>query len=143
MNDWRETVLCALLDCGTADLSLLDDVDVDIYQVIEECKEEFGSTNINYVMWVIFQKGFAEIQNVIEAHIQDLEEYVEDGSADDEDREELEQLRELDPYEDFDSYHNYLDTNVWAQKHGEIYRQYLGDALEAFEKITGFYITID
>lgn len=143
MYDWRDTVLSCLLDCGTADLSLLDDVDVDIYQVIEECKEEIGSTNINEVMWVIFQKGFAEIQNAIEARIQDLEEYVEDGSADDEDREELEQLRELDPYNDFDSYHNYLDTHVWAQQHGEIYRQYLGDALETFEQITGFSITID
>lgn len=143
MYDWRDTVLSCLLDCGTADLSLLDDVDVDIYQVIEECKEEIGSTNINEVMWVIFQKGFAEIQNAIEARIQDLEEYVEDGSADDDDREELEQLRELDPYNDFDSYHNYLDTHVWAQEHGEIYRQYLGDALETFEQITGFSITID
>lgn len=143
MYDWRDTVLSCLLDCGTADLSLLDDVDVDIYQVIEECKEEIGSTNINEVMWVIFQKGFAEIQNAIEARIQDLEEYVEDGSADDDDREELEQLRELDPYNDFDSYHNYLDTHVWAQQHGEIYRQYLGDALETFEQITGFSITID
>lgn len=143
MYDWKDTLLCSLLDCGTADLSLLDDVDVDIGEIIDECRDECGDTNINTVMWVIFQKGFGQIQNAIEARIQVLEEYVEDGSADDEDREELEQLRELDPYEDFDSYHNYLDTNVWAQKHGEIYRQYLGDALEAFEEITGFYITID
>ena len=143
MNDWRETVLCALLDCGTADLSLLDDVDVDICQVIEESKFEFGDTNINTVMRVIFQEGFGQIQNALEKRIRELDDYIEEGSADDEDREELEQLRELDPYEDFVSYHNYLDTHVWAQKHGEIYRQYLGQALEAFEEITGFYITID
>lgn len=143
MYDWKDPLLCSLLDCGTADLSLLNDVDVDIGEIIDECRDECGDTNINTVMWVIFQKGFGQIQNAIEERIRELEDYIEDGSADDEDREELEQLRELDPYNDFDSFHNYLDTHVWAQEHGEIYRQYLGHALEDFENITGFYITID
>lgn len=138
MTDWRETALCCLLDCGTADLSLLDNVDVDIYDALEECREEYGDTNINNVVRTIFSCGITAIETELEERIDEL-----DGCEDSADREELEALMKCKPWEDIRSYHNYLDTHVWVENHGELYRKYLPHAIEAFEQITGFSITID
>ena len=135
MNDWRETILCCLLDCGTADLSLLDDFTGDLYDVIEDCRQELGDTNINHVVNVIFDIGTQEIQSFVNGRIAELEAL---GQPTEEEKEELGALRQCDPYNDVRSYHNYLDTSVWFEEHAEIYAKYARPGIEAFEELTGF-----
>lgn len=135
MTDWRETALCCLLDCGTADLSLLDDVDVDIYDTLKECREEYGDTNINNIVRVIFDIGTQELQSFVNGRIAELE--GQDELSEEED-EELDALRKCEPYDDVRSYHNYLDTSVWFEEHAEIYAKYARPGIEAFEELTGF-----
>ena len=140
MTDWKETVLCVLLDCGSADLSLLDDVDVDLYQIIDECRDEYGDTNINNVMRLIFDQGVFAIQDMLAARIAELKEQEEPPE---EDLTELKELGYCDPCKDVRSYHNYLDTSVWFEQNGEKYSQHLPNALEEFERITGFSIRVN
>lgn len=136
MNDWRETALCALLDCGSDDLSLLDDFTGDIYEVIQDCKQEFGDDmNINNVVRVIFDIGTQELQSFVDGRIAELEGREELSEEEDE---ELDALRQCEPYEDVRSYHNYLDTSVWIDEHAEIYAKYVRPGIEAFEELTGF-----
>ena len=58
----REYLLCALLDCGYADLAMLDDVGYDINDIIEEARLMFGDICLNSIMAVIFQKGLSDLE---------------------------------------------------------------------------------
>ena len=57
-----EYLLCALLDCGYADLTMLDDVGYDINDIIKETKAVFGDICFNNIMTVIFQKGLSDLE---------------------------------------------------------------------------------
>lgn len=54
----------------------------------------------------------------------------------------IELIRSLNTEEDVSSYHNWLDTHVWFEKNGDIYKRYLQDALEEFYENTGFEIGV-
>ncbi len=134
----RESLLTAILDCGTDDLSLLDDVQYDWDDIFKRLEDD--THDLNSVMREVFQVGYEDIQIAVVNHICDLE---SSGNLDDDEADELTLLRELDASEDFDSYHNYLDTHVWCRNHADTYRKYMMEALEEFEENTGFCISLE
>lgn len=137
MSDFKDDLLTELLGCGYADLSVLEDCQYDMYDVIEYCKDACLDLTLNNLAWSMFQIGRADIMRAIEERIDELESQEE---LSDDEQEELDALDGLDPYEDIKSFHNYLDTSVWFSKNGDVYRQYIKEAIEEFGDNTGYSI---
>lgn len=137
MMTGREAFLTHILDCGTADLSLLDGVNYDWNDIMWEPFENLDFCN---VMYAVFQYGFGEIENAVNERIRELEVIASERLLDNTEEKELSKLRGLSPRDDFTSYHNYLDTHVYCEKHGRTYIEYMSEALEEFEENTGFNI---
>jgi len=141
MTTGTESLLKTILDCGSEDLSILEDVQYDWADLLKRMCDE--TCNLNSLMWMVFQVGYEGIQVAIDDRICELEAIVNERPLDDYEEEELARLRELDATEDFESYHNYLDTHVWCQKHADTYEEYMMEALETFRDNTGFYIALN
>ena len=137
MSTWHEDLLSIVMGCGYADLTLLDDVQYDMYEIFEECLAYFGDYNINNVVRIVFDHGLRDLEWEIKARIADL---LDCDERDPDEEAELAALRELRPFEDTDSFHNYLDTSIWFVKNEEAYQLYMEDALHDFAEHTGFDI---
>lgn len=133
-----ERLLCAMLDCGIADLRMLDDVRYCYYDIVDAMKDKGlfqQGFNFNDVMRTIVEMGIEYLCEELE----DRRKYFEKAGR----IEELNQLKKLDPRSDIESFHNYLDTHVYFVCHGDLYhlyQEYMSDALENFACDTGFEI---
>lgn len=143
----REDFLMTLLNCGSLDLKLIDDVGydwcdilgTDVAEGLLACKMHKIS-GINYIMRQVFDFGLSQIENAIDERIECLRETQENYGISDEQKKELRALEKLNVWEDLESYHNCIDTHVWFNKNGKIYRKYLSEALDSFADGTGFEI---
>ena len=52
----KESILTYLLDCGTADLEMLEDIGYDIDEIIEELQES-DALSLNEIFRVVFRKA--------------------------------------------------------------------------------------
>ena len=138
MGNFKDDLLTELLDCGYADLTVLEDCEYDFCDVIEYCKDAGMSLNLNSLAWSMFQIGIADIRRAVEDRLDELE--IKD-ELNEEEQEELDALKELDPDEDIESFHNWLDTSVWFSKNGEVYRKYVNEAIDEFAENTGYSIS--
>ena len=134
----REDFLMQILHCGVLDLKLIDDVGYDWCDIIKA--DSTFPFNINGVMRQVFDYGFGQIENAVESRLEYLRDTQSIYGISDEQREELKALEWLNVWKDFGSYHNWIDTHVWCEKHGSIYQKYLGEALDDFAEGTGFEI---
>lgn len=146
----REDFLMTLLNCGSLYLKLIDDVGYDWCDILDTDVTEGlfvykmnKVSGINYIMRQVVEYGFNQIENAIDERIEYLRETQENYGISDEQKEELAVLEQLDVWEDFESYYNCIDTHVWCEKHGEIYRKYMRKALDDFAEGTGFEIDIN
>lgn len=137
MSTWHEDLLTVVMDCGYADLTLLDDVQYDMYEIFDECLATFGNYNVNNVVRIVFDHGLRDLEEAIRMRICEIERLYHPTK---EEEDELAALRELQPFEDIESFHNFLDTSIWIARNEEAYRRYLEDDLSAFGNETGFYI---
>lgn len=137
-----QSLLCEMLSCGTLDLELLDRVGYDWDEVLERAEWPSVEIDFNVLMRAVVDVGIINIRDAVNDRIGELEasQKAWEGLSD-EDFEELEALRGLDPDNDIRSYHNCLDTHVWFEHNGSIYRRYLSSALDSFEDNVGFFLT--
>ncbi len=134
----REDLLMTLLNCGSLDLKLIDDVGYDWCDVLDQLDWPRGDVDFNLLMRGVVSCGIIELREAIEERIAELDGIAQDtGELDDEEGDELDALRDLDPDEDISSYHNWLDTYVYFEAHGDVYRKYLAAAIDEFEDNTG------
>ena len=134
----RESLLTSVLDCGEADLSILDDVQYDWCDLIEPGDEVKRLTQL---MDAVFRHGFGEIAVAVSDRICELEAVVNERELDAEEEQELTALRGLTPRKDFSTYCNCLDTHVYCVNHGKTSLEYMSEALDAFADNTGFDIS--
>lgn len=138
MSEFKDELLAELLECGYADLTVLEDCKYNFVDVIVYCKEDFGATpTLNNLAYSMFQIGIGKINDAINERMDELRE-IEEPSE--EESEELEALEVLEPYEDIESFHNYLDTSVYFTAKSEIYHKYMEEALDEFAENTGYSI---
>lgn len=137
----REDFLMQVLDCGLYDLKLIDDVNYDWCDILRSAGDT--SYQLNWLMRKVFEFGYEQIEQAINDRICELEAIPNERELEQHEEKELFLLRGLEPYEDFDSYHNFIDTHVWCEKHGSTYKKYLQEALDEFADGTGFEITIE
>ena len=133
-----QSFLCAALRCGTLDLNLLDDIEYDWEDVLERI--DWDNYGFNDVIRAVFDLGIIDIRDDVENRLFELNNF---DHRTEEEEEELEALLKLDPDNDFLSYHNYLDTSIWCEQHGDIYHKYMQEALDTFEMRTGFQIEVN
>lgn len=161
-------IICGIMDCGIADLSLLDNITLD-WSDIEDELNALGCErpDINNIMMACFGICIGRVQSFISEKIEELkdmhtelqfsiEEYQEElTDCKDEDIEEkinelihlqstyddeILELENLSPYDDIESYHNFIDTKVYIKNNHEVYDNYANDINEIFETATGFNI---
>lgn len=143
----REDFLMTLLNCGSLDLKLIDDVGydwcdilgADVAEGLLACKMRKIS-GINYIMRQVVEYGIDQLETAVNDRICELEAIPNERELDDSEEKELADLRTLIPSEDIGGYYNCIDTHIWFDKNGEIYRKYLSDALDSFADGTGFEI---
>lgn len=86
----RDAVLMAVLECGTADLELLDDVEYDLGGIVEDLYGEDVKPTLNAIMERVFRKGVEELKG----HLADEISHSEGAYSDDPDYEETVRLNE-------------------------------------------------
>lgn len=137
-----ESLLCSLLECGTCDLSILDDVGYDLGEIAEDLQSRDIKPTLNAITEEIFRNGQRELKIELDDKISELENERDDCEEDSEEYENLqEQIDELeccDPEEDVSWFCNCLDTSVYFVNNEEIYRKYLEDEISDIEENMGF-----
>lgn len=137
-----DNLLFVLLDCGSLDISILDDVGYDLGDIAVELQEEGTKVTLNNITNAIFRKGQEELKDALDDKISELEDERDDCEEDSEEYDELqEQIDELescDPEEDVAWFCNCLDTSIWFSQNEEIYRKYLEDEIYGIEDNMGF-----
>lgn len=133
-----QALLCDILSCGSMDLKMLDDVGYAWGEVLDQVDWPQEGPGFNDIMRAVVDLGIINIKEAIEGCIQELE---DQSGLNDFEVEKLEALRKLAPDDDIRSFHNCLDTHVWFETNGNIYRQYLSEALDEFADNTGFEIS--
>ena len=137
MWDYRNIWLSELLDCGYADVSLLEEIKYDITDLVEDCRLNFGRVELNCILMTAVRFGISDIEKSVESRIAELEseEFLSEEEVD-----ELKSLKSLKPFEDIESFHNYLDSSVYFIDNEEVYEKYCQEALDEFYENTGFEI---
>lgn len=137
-----QRLLCEMLSCGTMDLELLDQVEYDWDEVLGQLDWPDGEGfTFNRLMRAVVDVGIIHIKEAVDDRICELESIENERELDEDEVEEMASLHRLEPDQDIHSYHNCLDTHVWFEQNGSIYRRYLTDALDNFEDNVGFFLT--
>ena len=143
----REDFLMNLLNCGVLDLRLIDGVGYDWCDILN--KEMIygiagisgnGSCAINFVMAEVVAFGIDQIETAISDRICELEAIPNERELDEDEEAELSVLRTLNPDEDISGFYNCIDTHVWMERNGSLYKRYLSEAIGDFEEGTGLEI---
>ncbi len=123
-------VLMAVLECGTGDLCMLDDIRYDLGEIVESLLGEGLKPTLNRILGEVFRKGTEEMAQFISDR---LCEPCEDDSD-----ETLAALRSLDPERDIGWYCNCLDTHVYFEQNEDVYRKYLEYEISIVEENMGY-----
>ena len=135
-----QSILCALLDCGSTDLQMLDGANEDfVINAIVALQSQGIDVSLNGIFEEMFMTVQSRMQDILETRIGDLECYKDSDSISDEEAEELEAIKELNPDEDITWYLNWLDTHIYIDgDKEETYWKYFKSELDNFESDTGF-----
>ena len=126
----QNTVLMAVLECGTSDLCMLDDIRYDLGEIVESLLSEGIKPTLNSILGEVFRKGTEEMAQFISDRLCEPHE--------DDSEETMAALRSLDPERDIRWYCNCLDTYVYFEQNEEIYRQYLEYEISIVEENMGY-----
>lgn len=137
-----EDILLVLLECGSLDLRILDDVGYDLGEIVEELQTDGIKPTLNIITGEIFRKGQLELTGAVRDAIDERKnqkDNMEEGEVEyDRLQEEIDELESLNPWEDMSWYCNCIDTSCWFSNNEEIYRKYIPDATSNIEDNMGF-----
>ncbi len=142
----RDDILQCLLHCGSLDLSVLDDVEYDLCEIIEEMQFSGLPISLNAITHEVFRQGQRELEDAINDAIEEREQELFDmddigdteTSEYNEIQEEINELKTLNPEEDMAWYCNCLDTSCWFRNNRDIYINLLPREIEQIEYNMGF-----
>lgn len=144
----RDDLLCAILDCGTADLNMLDDTEANIFAVIQQMRSGGIELTLNNIMAEVFNEGILRLDEAVRSFREDLESEEQNGNLTDVGREQLEKLRRfnINPKHDFGFYVNCLDTSLYfnpqpdKEEKRQLYEELFEEELLDLMNYTGFNI---
>lgn len=141
----RDDLLMTILECGSMDLDILDDVGYDLGEIVRDLIDMGLKPTLNAITNAIFIKGRHELQEAIEEKV--LEKKDLQGKTDDTDegekeydslQEEIDVLESLNPDRDMNWYCNWLDTSCWFSENEAVYWKYLANEIRRIEDNMGF-----
>ena len=162
----REYLLCVLLDCGYADLSMLDDVGYDMDEIVADAIDNYGKVTLNTLLATIVVNGLSDLDSAYsenkERIVEDINDeikkmkaeyendYPESAEEEWEDSDEYQEVSDLQellidmndfhPFSEGDFFINYLDSHIYMP-HLEFYRKYMGDEVAKVEDNMGISFT--
>lgn len=138
----NECLINAVLDCGTADLNLLDDAECDFFKIVKEMKEEGIRISMNNIIEEVFKTGKQVIIDAYTGCLNYMENAERAGIITNEgDWEQLRKLRSIDPREDFSWRINWQDTHFYGDSgKKEIYEALFEEEIAECERLTGYEI---
>ena len=158
--------MTTILDCGYADLELLEDIKYDLDDIILELKKN-NDLSFNNLLIDVFERGAMELKEEFNLQKDEIKQTISDllqgkkdeliSPADSElSDEQLEELlendegyqellsdlnlindNELNPEYDIDYYCNYIDTHVYI-RHLGFYQKWLPEFLDSVEDNMGW-----
>lgn len=155
----QQCILTHLLNCGTSDLLMLDDINYDLDEILDDLVEN-GCLSFNDLYRAVFNKGVDDLAErlqdqrndlieKIETEIQwSIDEYVKSGEMTLDELKETDEYQqniadlnliknnELNPKEQYDYYLNYLDTHIFL-KHLPFYRTWMKSDIDDIEDKMG------
>jgi hypothetical protein len=138
----KDNLLMTVLGCGSLDLEMLEDVHYDFGEIVDQLDGiPLQKAGFNGLMRAVVDVGIIHIQEAVGDRCCELEAVQMEREWDEDEAEEYRLIELLDPDNDIRSYHNYLDTSAWFERRGEIYREYLSEAIDSFEENTGIPLT--
>ena len=142
MENKRDELLMALLECNEVELSMLiDNISYDFGEVLDGWIPT--GNMLSKIMQGVFMHGFSEIYGAVNSRVHELKVLSEVKALSDAEKDELEKLLLLDSDKDFEGYfHGFGRAKVWCKSNADIYQTYLQDALDDFYENTGFEIKI-
>lgn len=156
MMTFKEEILMNLLDCGSADLSLLEDINYDFVDIRDEVEsfttiQDMKFNDILVGAIYIFMNNINEIiENKVKEkeeeikYLEDRLDYVAYGKRDlmeiEIAKEDLEKLNELYVYDDIEYYCNYLDNSIYIVDEDKkaIYKEFLSKEIDEENEKLGF-----
>lgn len=140
-----DEILMVMLECGSLDLQILDDIGYSLGDIVEELIADGIKPTLNAITDEIFRRGQCELVAAVEDAIEERKDQQADTDDTEEGeaeyyrlQEEIDELESLDPEEDMDWFCNCLDTSCWFSNNEEIYRKYIPEAISNIEDNMGF-----
>jgi hypothetical protein len=139
----RNDLMRAVLDCGVDDLSILDESEADMFEVVRQMRLEGMEITLKGIMAEIFREGIFRMSEAVREVRERLESEEKEGNLTEAGYEQLEAIRQYDlnPQSDFTYYLNSLDThlNCDSGKKG-IYEEMFEQEMQNLMDYTGFNI---
>ena len=136
MLSQKDCILTHLLDCGSLDLQMLEDINYDLDEMLDDMIEN-GDLSLNNLFALVFEKGKKDLKEAYNAYMADLEsEFVQNPD----DKVLAGVVMEFSAFnidDDFSYFTNCLDTHVSLRYLGT-YREYLPTEIEEIENNMGF-----
>lgn len=156
----KDSILTYLLDCGTVDLDMLEDIGYDMDEIIEELQEN-DNLSLHSIFETVFRRAGEELAEAFEEQKEEIrscieyelkterEECIESGEMTEEELEETEEHISLindlklltddtlDPENDITYYLNCLDTHVYLENL-DFYQRYMENTIDDIEDKMGF-----
>lgn len=72
-TDFYEELLSALLDCGTADVSIIADTSYDMDDMVEKAKDYYGDVTLENLACAIIEQGIIDFEEAMLNRIETIE----------------------------------------------------------------------
>ncbi len=133
----QERYMVAMLECGTEDVSLLDDVNFDIWDIVQALLDEGIKPTLEAVLNEAFNMALDNVYEDWETLVADTETELERIGDErklawEECSDRLIDLKSLDPRHDIHFVFNYLASGIEYEDSDkeELYHQYLQESLD-------------
>lgn len=151
----KEIILTNILNCGTADLDMLEDINYDMDEIIDELQEN-DNLSLESIFETVFSKAADELEEAFNEQKEEIrscieyeleterKECIESGEMTEEELNEIEEHislinnlelltgNKLNPKEDITYYFNCLDTHVFLENL-EFYKKYMESTIDDIE----------
>lgn len=153
----QECILMKLLNCGSADLELLEDINYDLNEILEDLMEN-NDLHINSIFREVFIKGARDLQAAFEENKEDIRqdiidsmevfknELLKEGYSEEDVyitvgyeklQADLKLIDNLNPVDNLAYDLNYLCTSVYM-KNIDFYRKWMSEKVDLIEDNMGW-----
>ena len=141
MNENCVYLLTAILECKSADLSLLDHIDYDMSDIVDGLREVGFDITLGSILQYAYDLAVEELNQFKNDRIAGIEAISNSRDLGENEEVELFVLNQLDAEKDLKMYFNFSDTHVCFERNGIVWDIYLHDEIDIVQSKLGFEIS--